>query len=186
MSGCVPPAGDTALVLLAAGRGARFGGDKLTHAYRGRPLWEWAADAAEATGLTQLYIVLGPHSAIVPREGWRIVPNPNAGDGMGTSIAAGVAAASSHDRILVALADMPHVAPKHLRLLAAETGTVFTRQQDGSPGSPAGFGPECYAALRTLDGDRGARSLDLPNVKVTAPHDPAMLFDVDRKTDLDR
>ena len=84
----VSPDADTALILLAAGRSRRFGSDKLVAAFRGAPLWSWAARAAEEAGFAQRYLVVGPHSAISPRPGWQVVLNSRADEGMGASIAA--------------------------------------------------------------------------------------------------
>ena len=173
-----------ALILLAAGRSERFGSDKLTALFRGRPLWEWAAAAAENAGFESLYLVIGEHSRVTPRERWQPVVNPDAERGLGTSIAAGVRAAAHHDRVVIALADMPLMEPAHLRLLGQETGAIFTRQSDGSAGSPGAFGQEHFAQLRTLDEDRGARSLSLPNALVIAPQTSDMLIDVDTPSDL--
>ena len=173
-----------ALILLAAGRSERFGSDKLTVLFRGRPLWEWAAAAAESAGFESLYLVIGEHSRVTAREKWRPVVNPDAERGLGTSIAAGVRAAAHHDRVVIALADMPLMEPAHLRLLGQETGAIFTRQPDGSAGNPAAFGQEHFAQLRTLDEDRGVRSLSLPNALVIAPQTSDMLIDVDTPSDL--
>ncbi|MEE3154475.1 MAG: NTP transferase domain-containing protein, partial [Pseudomonadota bacterium] len=95
----VNPDADTALILLAAGRSRRFGSDKLVAAFRGAPLWSWAARAAEQAGFAHRYLVVGPHSAISPRPGWQVVLNSRADEGMGASIAAGVAQARRHSRL---------------------------------------------------------------------------------------
>lgn len=181
----MPPLDDgVALILLAAGRSARFGSDKLTSAFRDRPLWQWAAQAAEDAGFRNLYLVTGPHSLVVAHAPWRTVVNPNTEYGMGTSIAAGVAAATAHRRIVIALADMPLVTPSHLRRLGESTGTVFTRQADGSAGSPAAFGRDVFAALCTLDGDRGARGLRFADAAILTPDAVSSLIDIDRPADL--
>jgi molybdenum cofactor cytidylyltransferase len=173
-----------ALILLAAGRSERFGSDKLTASFRGRPLWEWAAQSAENAGFESLYLVIGEHSGITPRDRWQPVLNHDAERGLGTSIAAGVTAAAHHQRVVIALADMPLMEPAHLRLLGQETGTIFTRQPDGNPGSPAAFGHEHFARLRTLDEDRGARSLSLPKALVIEPSTCGMLVDIDTPSDI--
>ncbi|MEL7690753.1 nucleotidyltransferase family protein [Citromicrobium bathyomarinum] len=173
-----------ALILLAAGRSERFGSDKLTALFRGRPLWEWAAAAAENAGFESLYLVIGGHSGISGRDGWEVVMNNNAERGLGTSISVGVGAASHHERVVIALADMPLMKPSHLRLLGQESGAIFTCQPDGTAGNPAAFGHEHFPQLRTLDGDRGARSLSLDNTLVIAPPTSDMLIDIDTPSDL--
>ena len=174
----------TSIILLAAGRSERFGGEKLVTPFRGKPLWEWAAEAAENSGFQNLYLVTGEHTSIAASDRWRKVINPESAEGMGTSIAAGVAAAEAHERVVIALADMPLVTSDHLRALAHGTGAVFTRQQDGKAGCPAGFGRESFAALRRLTGDQGARGAIPENASILEPDDPVMLFDVDMQEDL--
>lgn len=172
-----------ALILLAAGRSERFGGDKLTASFQGKPLWEWAAQAAEDAGFVRRYLVVGGHSSVGSRRGWQRVLNADAEQGMGTSIAAGVAAAADHQRVVIALADMPNMRAGHLRRLAGSGGTVFTRQADGSAGTPAAFDKASFARLRSLDGERGARSLEFPDARIVEPDSKALLLDVDKPSD---
>ena len=175
---------DIAFILLAAGRGERFGGDKLASPYKGRPLWRWAADAAEDAGFRYRYFVIGRHSSVRAPAGWEEVVNPDAAQGMGTSIAAGVTAARHHDRVVIGLADMPMMSAAHLRRIASAMGTTFTRQEDGASGCPAGFARGSFTELCNLKGDRGARGLDLPNPSIIEPGDHGLLFDVDTQDDL--
>ena len=180
-----PPDPGVALILLAAGRSERFGGDKLSAIFKGQPLWTWAAQAAEEAGFRDLYIVTSPRGSIEPGERWNRVVNPKAERGMGTSIAAGIAAAQAHDRIVIALADMPRVPPSHLRALADGYGSLFTRQADGKAGCPAGFDRSAFEHLRQLDGDKGARILAGRDAAMIAPASADILVDIDRKTELD-
>ena len=175
---------EVGLILLAAGQALRFGGGKLVAPFRGRALWEWAAVAAETAGFTRRYLVVAPDLPLGRRKGWELVVNPRAVEGMGTSIAAGVAAAHSCRRIVIALADMPLIEPAHLQRLAEAQGSVFTRYPDGRSGSPAAFSSDVFDRLETLDGDRGARSLDLGEVQTIAPDQPINLTDVDTRGDL--
>jgi molybdenum cofactor cytidylyltransferase len=171
-------------ILLAAGRGKRFGRDKLTQDFRGQPLWSWVALAAEEAGFAQRYIVSGPHSAIPARSGWHAVINNRAAEGMGTSIAAGVRAAQHCSRVVIALADMPLVEPDHLRLLAEPDGPVFTRYTSGVEGSPAGFPRSVFDRLCALQGEAGARSLGLPDATALAQASAAPLADIATPEDL--
>ena len=174
------------IILLAAGRGTRFGGDKLSRDLRGKPLWNWAALAAEKASFSQCYLVCRPDSSLCPRAGWEAVINHHADEGMGSSIAAGVAAAAPKcERLVIALADMPLVEPGHLRDLARLRGTVFTRYDDGAEGPPAAFPKKAFAALQTLTGERGARHLNLGETATLVPANGHMLADVDTPAALD-
>ena len=179
----VSPDADTALILLAAGRSRRFGSDKLVAAFRGVPLWSWAARAAEEAGFAHRYLVVGPHSAISPRPGWQVVLNSRADEGMGTSIAAGVAQARRHSRLVMTLADMPLVEPAHLSLLASGEGPVFTQHDDGDV-VRLRVSPSAYPRLAKLAANEGAGSLEWHDADVIAPGS-ASLRDIDRQEDLE-
>ena len=176
----------TGVVLLAAGQGKRFGGGKLIAEFRGRPLWEWAAETAENTDFNERILVIGQNSPISSRLRWRIVENPFAEQGMGTSIAAGVRALTDCDRAIIMLADMPLVSPTHLGRLIEAQGVAFTLYPDNIAGCPAIFPRKVFPLLETLTGDRGARSLDLGDAELVAPQHLDELFDVDDTRDLDR
>ena len=176
----------TGVVLLAAGQGKRFGGGKLIAKFRGRPLWEWAAETAESIDSSERVLVIGQNSPISSRPRWRIVENPLAEQGMGTSIAAGVRALTDCDRAIIMLADMPLVSRAHLERLIATQGVAFTQYPDGTAGCPASFPRLVFALLEALTGERGARSLDLKNAELVAPMQARELADVDEVADLEQ
>lgn len=176
----------TGVVLLAAGRAKRFGGDKLIAEFHGRPLWEKAAQTAETIDFSERVVVIGPDSPIKSRSGWMRVENPFAEQGMGTSIAAGVRALVECDRVIIMLADMPFVSRMHLDRLIAAKGVAFTCYPDGSAGCPAIFPRSVFPLLETLTGDRGARSLDLGEAELIAPSQESHLTDIDEPSDLQR
>ena len=180
-----PPKVETGVILLAAGQGRRFGGGKLTAHFRGRPLWEWAALTAEKVGATNRLIVVAPDSPISGRLGWKRVVNPNAGDGMGSSVAVGISAAANWERVMILLADMPLVTPVHLQTLLALDGVVFSRHENGTNGCPAVFPRSLFERLRKLDGDQGARSLALEDAQFVSPIDMLELADIDTVGDLE-
>lgn len=182
------PEGTTGVVLLAAGLSSRFEGDKLSADFNGKPLCAWAAQACEAAGFAKRVIVVAERTCIQPdRSEWDVVLNPHPEEGLSSSIRAGVAAAAAKcDRVVLALADMPFVTADHLRRLADETGTVFTRQNDGRPGVPAGFPSRDFGRLLSLSGDRGAAAVAGNNAKIVEPSTPGMLSDVDTRADLVR
>lgn len=174
-----------AVLLLGAGQARRFGGDKLVADFRGRPLWRWAADACTEAGFDEYCLVVGEDAnfADVPAQ-WTLVPNRHAASGMASSIRCGVASVRQSDRVVIALADMPLVAPEHLRALAAGDDPVFTRQADGSAGVPAAFPARYFDRLLALEGDRGAASLSFAVFDLLDPPDAEMLADVDTPADL--
>lgn len=179
-----PPEPRTGVVLLAAGQAKRFGGGKLMAEFHGRPLWKRAAETAEATDFSERLLVIGPNSPIRARPDWRLVDNPVAGQGIGTSIAAGVRSLTDCDRVIIMLADMPLVSRTHLGRLFLKQGVAFTRFPHGSAGCPAIFPRSVFPLLDTLNGDRGARSLNLGDAELIAPPHEGQLADVDEVCDL--
>jgi len=104
-----------AALLLAAGASSRMGGrDKLLEPVGDRPLLRAVAERLLASKADEVVCVVRPGTAArraaLDGLGARIVENPRAEAGMGTSIAAGVAAlAPEVDAALIALADMPEI-----------------------------------------------------------------------------
>jgi molybdenum cofactor cytidylyltransferase len=177
-------------LLLAAGAGRRFGGGKLLHPLHGEPLLVHSFHALEAAGLPVLLVTgagAAEVAAVLPAVP-RVFAARHA-EGMGASIAAGVAAVSAQwDALLVALADMPFIAPAtHAALAAAlvDGAEAVRPVHAGLPGNPAGFARTHFPALAALQGDEGARAL-LARLPVTevAVDDPGIHRDIDRREDL--
>ncbi|MEN3973463.1 nucleotidyltransferase family protein [Sphingomicrobium sp. XHP0235] len=187
MNRCSPmPERRVALVLLAAGEGARFGGDKLGATFNGRPLIDHALAAAEGTRVTRRIVVRRTQAAPLSLgPNWQLVVNAQAAEGIASSIRAGVEAALDCDRIVIALADMPLIDAAHLDRIAQATGTIFTRQADGHPGPPAAFDRSSFSRLAGLQGDRGAASLDLDDARIVDAPSRRQLQDVDCPEDLE-
>lgn len=185
-------------VVLAAGSSRRMGGrDKLLEEAEGRPLLARVVEAVAGSAVDETVVVLRAddpeRTAAVAGRAVRLAPNPRAGEGMGTSIAAGVAALPpGMDAALIVLGDMPEIGAEDIdRLIAAfDAGEgreiVRARSEDGRPGHPVLFGRRFFEALRALEGDSGARELigDHPDflVEVVLPGSAA-LTDLDTPED---
>ena len=111
-------------ILLAAGRGRRFGGDKLQHLLPdGRPLAVAAADHLRPA-CDRLIAVLRPGSEALGKllgaAGCETLVCADADLGMGHSLAAAIRATSDAAGWVVALADMPFIATGcHQKVAAA-------------------------------------------------------------------
>jgi molybdenum cofactor cytidylyltransferase len=184
-------------LLLAAGRGQRFGAEpKLLRALAdGRPLVLHALqrlrDALQAPPLVVLRAGDDTLAALLREHGAAVVVTSDAERGMGASLAAG-ARAVDDAALLVALGDMPAIAPSTyaavLHALRAGAAIVQPRCQ-GLPGHPVGFAARWLPQLRALDGDTGARPLlrAYPAQVTALPVDDAgCLLDVDTPQDLAR
>ncbi len=181
-------------LVLAAGRSARFGADKLLAPLAGRPVVTWSI-AAIGAATDHVLVVLPPGAAALAGalhqdhgmsagRSVRIVENPSRDLGMASSIAAGVASLDAGvGAVIIALGDQPLVSPDVVRRLVArwQLGgalAVAPRYRDGQ-GHPVLFGRACFAALCALEGDRGARSV------LTALGDDLAMVEVDEPTPLD-
>jgi molybdenum cofactor cytidylyltransferase len=156
-----------AVLLLAAGRGRRFGSDKRrARLPDGRTLL--AATVARYAEVFERVIVVLRAGEALPADcagtGVEAAAAPRADRGMGASLADGVGACTDADWLFVALGDMPWVEPGTLRALrrAAEDAPavdspVIQPVHGDRPGHPVGFRASLFRALASLDGDTGAR-----------------------------
>jgi CTP:molybdopterin cytidylyltransferase MocA len=190
-----------AIVLLAAGEGARFGSPKQLASVDGEPMLRRSALQALACG-RPVIVVLGAQAdrvapaladlpvQIVVHAGWR--------DGMGSSLAAGVRAVQREHAdasgVLLVLADQPRLGDMLLRHLLAEHERLPTHiigtMQAGRVGPPIVFPRGDFDALAVLDGPHGPRELlqsaAARVVAVDAAAHLADLSDIDTPGDLAR
>lgn len=155
-----------AAILLAAGQGRRFGADKLLHPLAdGTPMAVAAARRLQSVVAHSIAVVADARGELARQlaaEGLHIVSNPRAAEGMGTSIACGVAAAPAAGGWLIALGDMPWVPEAVIHAVAAALAAGADRAAPvcrGRRGHPVGFGVRHGPALQRLSGDAGARGL---------------------------
>lgn len=185
-------------ILLAAGYGRRFDPkgvqDKLLAPLAdGRPVL-WHAARALCTALPASLAVLRPGQAEraywLRDAGCEVLESAAAEQGMGSALAAAVAASTDADGWVVALADMPWLPAEAVAAVAAAIDhpeRVAAPMHDGRRGHPVGFGAAWGAKLMTLAGDSGARELlrDAEILPIDTA-DPGVLRDVDTPADLGR
>jgi len=141
------------VIVLAAGLGERFrraGGahDKLLAPLGPKRVRDHVLAAVQASGLPW-HVVEREHTTHLSAQG------------MGTSIATGVAATSNAAGWLILPADLPLVQPGSLRRVAEALShhTVVVPLVQGQRGHPVGFGAVHREALLTLSGDQGAKGV---------------------------
>lgn len=181
-------------VLLAAGRGTRFGSHKLLHRLPDGTPMALAALHNLAPSVDSVIAVVRPDdSALIQLLGQqqaRIIPCPYAVQGMGASLACGVRAAPEADGWLIALADMPDVPAAVIAALNAELqagAPLVAPTYQGQRGHPVGFSHAFYPELSALSGDRGARHLleqHAAQLRLIAVNAPGILRDFDTPGDL--
>lgn len=190
-------------VLLAAGRGSRFDPAGAVNKLMA-PLPDGTPVAVQAA--QHLKQALGDVVAVVPaaathgaqvellaallaEAGCEIVRCAGAARGMGASLAAGVAARPEAGGWVIALADMPWIAPGTIADVARalDARHCVAPFHAGQRGHPIGFGAAFFAALTSLDGDEGARRLIRPETLIRIDtNDAGILRDVDTPADLPR
>lgn len=181
-------------VVLAAGRGERFGGEgpKPLAVLAGRTLLTWAVESAMNSRIGPVAVVVGSRAdeiAATVASGVDVVMNPDWATGIGSSVAAAVAWASTLDaaRVVIALADQPHIGAQAWRRVAETEGDLVAATYGGRRGHPVAIGQPLFAAACALHGDEGARVLmrdhDVVEVACDGTGDPV---DVDTQDDLRR
>ena len=186
--------GEIVGILLAAGRGHRFGGDKLEHPLPdGTPLAVAAAKRLRPA-CDRLVAVLRPGAQrlaeLLGAAGCETVVCDQADGGMGHSLACAIRATPDAAGWIVALADMPFIATRsHQRVAAAlrHGASLAATEFHGQRGHPVGFAGHWFAQLSQLTGDQGAKSiLQTPGAAMTLcpVDDCGVLKDIDRRGDL--
>jgi molybdenum cofactor cytidylyltransferase len=188
-----------AAIVLAAGRSSRFeGGDKLLADFEGRPLIHHVMSAVAASPIDDIILVTaafgGKIFAAAGKGRWRTVVNPDAEDGLSSSIQYGLSHLECDiDGALILLADMPRVSTAMIERLCAAfitskgTAIVFPQAADGRQGNPVLWPRGLFAELMTLTGDIGGRAI---LARYQALHRPvavdtaAAFYDVDTVSDL--
>jgi molybdenum cofactor cytidylyltransferase len=187
---------------LAGGAGARFGGAKLTHAWRGGALIDGALAVAFAAPARSVTVVTGADPqvaaaarAFAGRAGQaarlKVVHCDAHAEGMGATLRAGVASLPSDAAgAFVFLGDMPLIPPAILPTLAealAAGAPAAAPRHAGQRGHPVLFGAALFPQLRALVGDAGARDVLRGlggSLALVETDDPGVLIDIDRPGDL--
>jgi len=156
-------------IVLAAGGSRRLGRPKQLLELDGRPLLQHVIDAAAASEVDEILVVLG-HAARrvenaldLPRRA-RVVRNTEFERGQATSLRTALDALdAASDRAVVLLGDQPRlpsgVIARALAAHAAASRPVLRTFWRSVPGHPVIVARSEYAALRRLSGDAGGRSL---------------------------
>jgi molybdenum cofactor cytidylyltransferase len=175
-------------VVLAAGRGVRFGGDAPKQLARlgGESLVAHAVRAARAVG-TPLVVVSDDRVADAVGE-TEVVRNEEPARGIASSLQVALRALAGRieiDAVVVGLADTPLVGREAYERLAAASAPLAYATYDGKRGNPVRIGREHWDEALALEGDEGARVLfrhhDALAVPCDGTGDPT---DVDTPADL--
>ncbi|MFI5385473.1 MAG: NTP transferase domain-containing protein [Fimbriimonadales bacterium] len=181
-------------IVPAAGLSSRFGGpNKLLQPWGDMTVVGAVVRTLLDCGL-RVVVVTGRDADLVAKavEPARAVFNPRFEEGLGASIAAGVAASGPVAGFLIALGDMPGLQEGTVRALLTEFegsppdsiwAPVYAGEPD-RPGHPMLFGSAYREALQALTADEGARRIVRANRdKLRLLPVPGDLNDLDRPGD---
>ena len=163
-------------VVLAAGTSSRLGRPKQLLELEGRPLLQHVVEAAAASGLDEVIVVLGYESeriasALTLPPGTRVVVNRDYEAGQSTSQRAGQGTEDPEAKAAaILLGDQPRLTPpaisKVLDAFRASEATIVRALWQGTPGHPVVLARSEWDSIKNLKGDTGARDLVATSARV--------------------
>lgn len=184
------------IVLLAAGAGKRFGGNKLTAQVHGKPMYLWAMENIEEMK-TELptVVVTGTPEIVSAAEakGMIAIFNGRPELGISLSIRLGIEAVIQEDRkvdgILFMVCDQPWLEKTTLvRLMSEFDGGILALSYGERRGNPVIFSREYLKELSELSGDIGGRQVmarHRENVRFLEVNDERELQDIDKREQME-
>jgi molybdenum cofactor cytidylyltransferase len=196
----MPHKKQTAGIILAAGMSLRFGQPKQLLKLADKNLLEWVLDAALASRLAKVVLVLGhAHQKILQTLGAKaslprlqIVINPHYRQGQSRSLQAGLSIVhKAFDSVMFLLGDQPLLQAGSIDHLLE---SFWNSEKDicvpvchGKRGNPTIFSRALYFKLMAIEGDIGARDIILENsseILAVEVDDPPGFIDIDSQEDL--
>lgn len=191
----MPHSINTTAIVLAAGKGQRFGGDKLLTLV---PPNQYPMGLQSALNISpfvsQVLCITRPSdtrlASALQQHSFTCLPNPDFKTGMASSIAAGVSATPDDHNLLIVLGDMPFISTKQYQnffdFIAQDPQHICRPFYQQQPGHPVFFPKQYRALLMNLSGDQGAQSVLQENmVRKFAVAHTGFCKDVDCISDLD-
>jgi len=176
-------------VVLAAGEGRRFGGNKLLVTVGGEPVITRVLRALD--GIERV-VVVGAHVEELMQylRSEVVIYNPNYREGMSTSIKLGLRFFQDYDAVLIVLGDMPLITRETInKIINAyhEGCTAVIPTHKGLRGNPVLIHRLLFNELMRLRGDVGARELLRDRADVCYVEcGPEVIMDIDTLDDLAR
>jgi len=163
---------NVSVIILAAGQSRRMGSsNKLLARLNNKTLIRHVVEAASAAkgSVGETVVVIGHEGEQIKKEladfDIRFVENPDYADGLSTSLAAGIGAVGDgFDAAIVMLGDMPDITGKMIdkmcgAMRAASDDAIIMATHDGKRGNPVIWPSRYFPALKSIEGDTGARHI---------------------------
>jgi len=195
----MPHKNQTAGIILAAGMSQRFGRPKQLLKLNNKYLLEWVLDAALASRLDRVVLVLGhEHQKIIQALGpkathprLQVVTNPRYQEGQSSSLQAGLLEIQVRSSsVMFLLGDQPLLKTATIDLMLDRfrhsKKDICVPVWRGKRGNPTIFSRAMYCNLMAIEGDIGARQIIRANperVLSIKMDDPQCFFDIDSPKD---
>lgn len=185
----------TRAILLAAGSGSRFGGDKLRASLPdGTPIGLASWRNLKSAVSNCIAVVRRGDTALremLQADGAIVVECTDATSGMSRSLIAGLRATADSSGWIIALGDMPFIKPATISAIAdalAQGALIALPTYHGKRGHPVGLSGRLQGELLAIQGDEGAREVVRRHTEecclIACDDDPGILRDIDTRDDL--
>ena len=184
------------IVILAAGAGTRFGGNKLSALVRSRPLYEHTLERMQAFGSFPAFLVTGSEEIAAAAERMGITPvwNHEPERGISHSLILGLKSAidcrPELEGVLFSVCDQPGLRASTLQCIfntgMRHPGSIVCAGSGRRTGNPVLWDRKYFQELFNLTGDEGGRQVmrrHEESLRIVQA-DPEELKDIDRKEDL--
>ena len=165
-----------AIIILAAGSSSRLGRPKQLLELEGKTLLQKSITAALQVS-KNVNVVLGANENLIrPTISMfpiHIILNKNWTEGMSSSICAGMSFLENKPckAVLIMLCDQPYVdkflLEKMISMFEKNESPIVAAEYDGKVGVPAIFNVSFFPKLKTLEGQKGAKTLIMNNLEKT-------------------
>lgn len=192
----------TAGIILAAGMSSRFAGLKALATIGDRMVLSMVVDAALASNLDRIVLVLGYESDTIiealdvalKHQKLQTVVNPDYKEGMSGSLKFGLnSVKDQYPSIMVILGDQPLIGVQTInRMIDAfrlSPKPICQAVNKGRQGHPVCFSKPVYQALLEITGDQGARQViknNADNIHYLEVPESTAFEDIDNCADLER
>uniref|UniRef100_A0A2U9IKQ3 4-diphosphocytidyl-2C-methyl-D-erythritol kinase n=1 Tax=Acidianus sulfidivorans JP7 TaxID=619593 RepID=A0A2U9IKQ3_9CREN len=179
-------------VVLAAGEGKRFEGNKLLVQIKGKPVIKYVLNSL---GNLERVVIVGKYAKelLDYLDNEVVIYNPYWNKGISTSIKLGIRFYSDYDGVLIVLGDMPLVTKNDIDNIISKFDDkcyAVIPEYNSTLGNPVLLSSKLFGKLMSIEGDQGAKQI-LRNIEekekiYTVKCGIGVITDVDTKEDVEK